>query len=415
MESSNIYVERGRSFLNLGRFKAAAEELEQAIVYEPYNLDALIMLCVCYINLQDNDRSKLYTDKLLALAPDLSIGHYYKSICADRDGNSKAAEGHIWDAINLDPRDADYWAKLSDIYSDRKEWDKALEYADKGLECDPENIASLNHRTQCLTKLNRMEELQTNINDTLSSDPYNAYTHSNVGWSKLEAGDYENAKKHFAEALRLNPNLENARAGMINAIKSRNFLFRWFLQYGFWMSNKKDWVQWAIMIGFVLGRRVIFSMATEYPVLYVVGGLMLFFTYLTWLINPVTNLFLLMDRFGRHVLSADEKKSAAIAGIGVFGSVICAGIAYSTGAYPFWYLTVYLASVAIPLCKYYDYRPERRSNALTLFTFGLAVIGFLAVVLAFADMGANASSVADVYLIGFVLYTWVGAALIKRI
>jgi tetratricopeptide (TPR) repeat protein len=414
MDSLDIHVERGRSLLNLGRIKEAAAELEKALVFEDNNLDALILICVCYVNLNDNPKAKEYTAKLLARAPDLSIAYYYQAICYIRDKDSKAAETSIRQAISLDPNDADYWALLSDIYSDRKEWEQALEYANKGLECDPENINSLNHRTLCLTKLDRLDEMQSNIDETLASDPYNAYTHSNVGWSKLETGDYIAAKQHFAEALRLNPNLENARQGMVNAVKSRNIIFRWFLQYGFWMANKKDSAQWAIIIGFLIGRRIIFAFASEYPVLYLVGFLLLFFTYLTWLIHPLTDFFLLMDRFGRHVLSSDEKKAAGISGGAVIGSLIFAGLAYFTGYFPFWYLTIYLASIAIPLSRYYGYPASRRGPMITIYTIALALLGLLVVGLSFMGAVAFAENLGGMYLIGFAIYTWVAGGLVRK-
>lgn len=414
MDSIDIHVERGRSLLNLGRIKEAAAELEKALVFENNNIEALILICVCYINLQDKDKAKEYTGKLLGHAPDLSIAHYYQSICSGMDRDSKAAEMHIRNAISIDPHDADYWGRLSDIYCDRKEWAQALEYADKGLECDPENVSSLNHRTLCLTKLNRLDEMQSSIDETLSSDPYNAYTHSNVGWSKLETGDHEGAKRHFAEALRLNPNLENARLGMINAVKSRNFIFRWFLQYGFWMANKKDGAQWAFIIGFVIGRRIIFALAVQFPILYLVGFLLLFFTYLTWLIHPLTDFFLLLDRFGRHVLSRDEKTAAGIAGGAVIGSLISAGLAYFTGIYSFWYLTFYLASVAIPLSKYFDLAPTRRGTGITIFTFGLVLTGLVALILSFGGIPEYAENVGMAYLLGFVAYTWLARSMTRN-
>jgi hypothetical protein len=201
---------------------------------------------------------------------------------------------------------------------------------------------------------------------------------------------------------------------MVNAVKSRNIIFRWFLQYGFWMANKKDSAQWAIIIGFLIGRRIIFAFASEYPVLYLVGFLLLFFTYLTWLIHPLTDFFLLMDRFGRHVLSSDEKKAAGISGGAVIGSLIFAGLAYFTGYFPFWYLTIYLASIAIPLSRYYGYPASRRGPMITIYTIALALLGLLVVGLSFMGAVAFAENLGGMYLIGFAIYTWVAGGLVRK-
>ena len=56
--------------------------------------------------------------------------------------------------------------------------------------------------------------------EALGRNPENAHTNANQGWSLLHGGQPGKALEHFREALRLDPDLEFARAGMVEALKA---------------------------------------------------------------------------------------------------------------------------------------------------------------------------------------------------
>ena len=53
------------------------------------------------------------------------------------------------------------------------------------------------------------------------------------------------ALEHFREALRLDPNLQYAQAGIVEALKARNPIYRWMLGYFLWMGRLSDRAKWA--------------------------------------------------------------------------------------------------------------------------------------------------------------------------
>ena len=57
------------------------------------------------------------------------------------------------------------------------------------------------------------------------------------------------AMEHFREALRLDPEMEWARAGIVEAMKARNFVYRWMLAYFLWMARLDSRVRWGLVIG----------------------------------------------------------------------------------------------------------------------------------------------------------------------
>jgi len=63
-----------------------------------------------------------------------------------------------------------------------------------------------------LVKLGRREAAAATIGAALAKDPQNAHTHANQGWALLHHGDHARRLEHFREALRLDPELDWARA-----------------------------------------------------------------------------------------------------------------------------------------------------------------------------------------------------------
>ncbi len=406
MDTTEILIEKARSLASLNRMEQAVIELEKVLLQEPDNIDALMLITGCYLELENTEKSDIYSGKLLQLAPDWSISHYYRALYFGTTKQLEQAEISIREAIQLDPYDADYFGFLAGIYIQHKRWDEALSYADQGLAIDPENRICLNHRTLCLTKLNRKAELFSSIEDTLQANPHDAYTHANVGWVKLEKGDFKEAKQHFAESLRLNPHSEHARLGMIEAIKARNILYRWFLQYSFWMAKNQSKTQWVVILLIFFGSRVLRTIARVYPIVYPVYFLLLFFIYLTWIINPLGNIFLRFDPLGKFALQKDEKLAADIVLYGMIGGFASLILSFTLSE-AFFIATVYCFTVIIPLSRYYDSEPQSRNKIITYLTFGLAIIGLGAVVATFLDFGDGLGILYGGYMIGLVAFLWI--------
>jgi tetratricopeptide (TPR) repeat protein len=407
-------IERGEQLRKLNRPKEAIAELQKALIVEPDNEDALSEIVLCFLELKDYKNAEENVNKLLTIIPDEAHPHYYKAFIQLQKDNYAKAEEHILDAISLNPYQSAFFGLLSGIYIERTDWKKALEYANQGLEIDPEDSTCLNHRTVCLTKLDRHDEIDDSIEDALKNNPYDAYTHANVGWTKLEINDNEQAKVHFAEALRINPNFEYARLGMVEAIKAKNPLYRLFLKYQFFMSKYSASGQMVIMVVFIIGRNFIRSMSDTFPFLLPVFYLLGFLALLTWIMKPFGDIFLRLDSYGKLVLSDKEKRSSEIVGVGVLVSVISA-ICYLSTDYTMWFTSMIVGfGIIIPLSDAVEYDFFRNKNylpiALIIFVIVCGVISL------FSIFVQNVESQTIVYFIyGVVAYMWLlNLGIIKR-
>lgn len=404
MEEIEKMIEKARVLVQMNRLQDAMGEVEKILSIDPDNYVALTLSSSISYNLKDKGKTKNSAEKLVAAYPADDVAHYYMALAFDLNKKPVEAEREIREAIAINPYDADYFAFLSGCYIDKKEWEKGLEYANQGLEIEPENISCLNHRTLCLTKLERDDEILTAVEDTLSASPDNWYSHANVGWSKLETSDYEAAKHHFAEALRLNPNADYARQGMKEVLKAKNFLYKWYLKYQFWISKMGDKAQWAVLIGFVIGRRVVAGLAAVFPPLYIVVVALFALVYSIWIIQPLGDFILLLDPLGKYVLTGDEKKAGTITGIGVVGGIIFLVAGFAMQSYPLLVIGGVMATAIIPLARYFHEPEESRTAFIKIYTL---IMGVLALACMVSTIFDKQGFVLTAYIIGIVAYTWI--------
>lgn len=214
-------------------------------------------------------------------------------------------------AIGLEPENASWYSLRASVQLAKSDWKAALADADAGLALDAENVELANLRAIALLQLGRRNEAATTAEGVLRRSPENSLSHANQGWRCLHENNPRKAQEHFREALRLEPGLEFARRGMLEALKARNPVYRVMLAYFLWMGRQSKRIQWAFIIFTIFVVRIVRQTAAANPEL----GLFLWplvvgfyiFIYLSWTAQPVFNLMLRFDRFGRYVLSREER------------------------------------------------------------------------------------------------------------
>jgi hypothetical protein len=246
-------------------------------------------------------------------------------VAYDRDRYDDALTA-INEAIRLEPFDADYFSFLAAVHFDQRRWTEALRAAEQGLEVDAEHVGCSNLRAMALVKLGRTGEAGLTIESTLAKAPESSLTHANQGWTLLHCGDPAKALDHFREALRLDPENEWARQGIVEALKARHAIYALFLRYFLWMSRLSQRAQWGIILGGYVAYRLLGSVARSQPglapwllpfqILYVVFALM------TWLAQPLFNLLLRLNRFGRLALSPEQTATSNWVGGSLAGALL---------------------------------------------------------------------------------------------
>ncbi len=304
-------IERAQLLLQQSRAADAERELMLALSEDPDSARGHAYLALSRVDQRKDAEALAAAERAVALAPDDPFMHRILAVVLHRLDREKAALAEIQEAIRLDPDDEGHFAVLASIQLGLRDWTAALEAAEQGLAINPEDVQCANLRSMALVRLGRKEEAMRTVDFALERAPENAWSHANQGWNCLHRNDPKKAQDHFREALRLEPDFEYARQGMLEALKARNPVYRGMLAYFLWMGRLSTKLQWAFVLGTMFGVRAVRTVAEQQPslgvVLWPVVILFYAFIYLSWVAGPMFNLLLRFDRFGRLVLSRDER------------------------------------------------------------------------------------------------------------
>jgi tetratricopeptide (TPR) repeat protein len=280
------HFQRSQVLVNQGRYDLAEKELRQALSLEPDYAPAHGLLAVCL------SEKKLYAEALkelglaIALHPAYPKFHFIRSGILRQQHNLDAATQAILEALRLNPDNTDFYAQLGSFQYDQQKYIEALKSADQGLSIDAEHVWSMNLRLLTLLKLGRIARAEADINGALALAPDHSFPHAAKGWILLHQNQIPAAMNSFKEALRLDPSLEWARSGLLEALKARNWLYRSFL-----------WVE-LVQLRLTTWQKVVFAALLVLPQTRAILILPLLFIAFS---NP------LFDPYGRLVLSQKEK------------------------------------------------------------------------------------------------------------
>lgn len=407
-------LERSSQLIEHRRFAEAEAQLREVLSLAPDHPTALMLLAICKSEVGAHTEAIELGKKSIGLQPDNDYHLYLVALFLFRNESVKEAEKMIKNAIAFNPMEAAYYGLSGMIHLHHKSWADALDQANAGLALDGENMMCLNIRSTAQLKLGLKQESFETVREALQQNPQDSYTHGNVGWGLLEHGDHQKALEHFREALKLNPANGHAKAGLVEALKARYWFYRIFLRYHFWVSNMKNKGQWFLIIGLYVGVRIIGAVAASHeswaPFLIPIVYLYFAFAISTWLMEPLSNLFLRLNVYGRYALRPEEIQSsnfvgAALALALVSGVLVLAG---SEAALP---AVVYFLLMMIPLATMNNPRKGTNRKILIAYTAVIATIGAIGVwQLAFLGEGLFAG----IFVLGIVLYQWVANALTLR-
>lgn len=408
-------LERAQLLMTQGRTREAETILGGLLSGDPHDVQVLYLLARTKYELDENDEAMKLIDQAIGLAPGFAPLFHMKAMILAQQEKLKESEEYLAQAVEIDPSEAEYYALWANVLLWRKKFEEALDKANEALALEPDNVLALNTRSTAQLKLNQKEEAFDTIEGALKEDPDNAYTHANYGWGHLEKGDHNKALEHFSEALRKDPGMELAIAGMSEALKARYLVYRWFLKYAFWMGNLSGRYQWGVLIAFYLAFRGLKNLARTndawQPFIYPILGLMYIFAISTWVMRPLSNLFLRLNKYGRYTLDEEDIKSSNLVGISA-GVMLLGLLGYLVAGEVAWIgLAFYGFSMMIPLGSVFS--PSRYSNGMILFTGGMAVVGALAVGIAFIyDNLFNGLSI--IFLLGILAYQWIANLILIR-
>lgn len=400
-------INRAELLMEQQRYSEAEKILRDVLATNPTDIQVQALLSEVSLQLNKYDEAYMLINSAIGVSPDIGHLFYIKARITIHQDKYDEAEENISRALELDPADADFYALWASIKLTRKQFEKALELANKALELDAQNLLGLNIRSTALLKLNKKDDSYKTIEGALREDPNNAYTHANYGWGLLEKGDHKKALEHFRESLKNDPNFSYAQAGMVEALKANNLFYRLFLKYAFWIGNLTAKYQWGVIIGFYLGVKVLKSIAQNnqalQPFLTPLVILLSLIAFSTWVISPLSNLFLRLNPYGKHLLDKKEIVSSNFVGASLL--VFLTGVLFYFIASDDKFLTIAFFGFAMMLPLGTMFNATKVKHILIIYTAAMALIGAGAVYITFTT-GEIFNMLTPIFVIGFIGFQW---------
>ncbi|MHB1133093.1 MAG: tetratricopeptide repeat protein [Chloroflexota bacterium] len=405
-------MDRARILYDQRRFELAAAEIRRALVADPNNHLAHGLLALCLSQTDQHAEAVAAAGEAVRLAPDEPFAHYalgHALLGAERLSDAEAAAS---EAVRLDPEDADNFALLAAIRAERGRWRQVLQAAEEGLALDPEHPSCTNFRAMAQVRLRQHRAAGKTIETALARDPENAFTHANQGWALLHQANHDQALVHFREALRLRPDSDWAREGLITALKAKHRLYGLLLRYFLWMSTLAPRVRWGVMLGAYFLYEILRVVARRNAELAPwITPVLLFYTafaVLTWVADPLFDLLLRLDRFGRYALTREQEQAANLVGACLVGALVALLVGLLTGQTVAFLAVLVCGLLMVPVAAIFKCRAGRARTGMALYTGLLAVLVLAGLgLLALQPRQAAGSVLLVLALGGAFLSTWI--------
>ena len=328
-DSPHPQLLRGLQLKELGRYAEAESAFKEALAHEPNDAFTLHQLAGCQWRLPGRQKEALQTiNQAIGVEPNEPEHHILRAFILCSLTRPKEALAAARTAIELSPVDSSAFSAEAQAHLQLENWPLAEKAARQALALDADHIVAANQLAQALRLQNKQAETEAHLAGMLARDPDDAFTHASAGWSALQRGQHREAEVHFREALRLNPDFDYAREGLLNSFRARSPLYRAYLKYSFAMARLGRGTRLAVVIGLVLANLVAHYIPGVLG--YALVALYFVFVLWVWLARPVGNFLLLFDSFAKYALRRREKIEASVVGsgllIGVASIVICVAL-----------------------------------------------------------------------------------------
>ena len=307
-------LRRAQLLITQRRAKEAEEVLHAHLGQHPNDLEALMSLVQALL-MQERNKAALDTaDHIIELDPSWSPGYWAKGHVLMDMNERKEARVMVDQAIELDPEDPDNYGLSAQLYARERFWADAIADARHGLSLDPDHSVCRHVLSQSLVNTGEKGVAEESLVAGLANNPLDPDAHVQLGLQALHAGDTERALEAFEEALRLDPEHEGARFGLVEALKARNPIYSLILRGFLKLNSLPAKTTLFLLIGMFVLFRISRSLSRSNPEWKVfldpITWIYLTFVGLAWFAESFFDVLLLCKREGRLALIGDSRYRA---------------------------------------------------------------------------------------------------------
>ncbi len=406
----NTHFLNGERLLRQGRPREAVDAFHQALSQDPHDARTFAFLALAQHDAKNKDHALKAAREAVRLDPGDDFTHYVLGLIYLFNEKLIDASRSAMEALRLRPDHAEYYRLLAMIRTQENNHAEALRLVEQGLQQDPQNSDCLNLRSQLLVRLGRRDEARQTSAQALASAPDDAHSHANAGWTALHNNKTKEALGHFKESLRLEPGNAWAKAGLAEALKARNPVYRVLLMFILWMNRLDGRVRIAVIVGgfvlYRLGKSLSDTNPELEPFLWPVLIAYIAFAWMTWVGVPLADLMLRLSPYGRHALSDRQRLVSDVLGLSILAVLASAGLYFWTSNPVYFVSTAQIAFLAIVSVGTLQ---RHRTPRYTWLLIGCGLLAFVMlfgwILMATGDHEL-ASSLVSIFVYGFIAMMW---------
>lgn len=202
----------GSACLQAGNYPEAENVFRQIIAAQPNHLDSYFSLAMIAMSVNQPDAALLLVDRAAAIAPQHPVVLVNRGRVLDRLDRDDEAREHYEQAVRLAPDDPQTLTALGDFVGIRYELERATELYEKAIAVAPSHGAAYTGYSVVLHKLNRLDDAISAARKALALDPDLFMNHTNISYSLLLDGQYEEGwAQHEWRLLHPNYNVTRLR------------------------------------------------------------------------------------------------------------------------------------------------------------------------------------------------------------
>jgi predicted Zn-dependent protease len=230
-------------FLNKGRLADSREESRKLLATQPNFIPGRLFKAALDTTEKNYSEAERELDALIKEQPDNALVHRQMALYHSSRGRSADAEKSFVRALELQPDSLEILENLVQFYIKEKQTDRAIQKINtvsddrkqavhyelmgivysqgsrpqdaeqafnKALQKDPARTSSRFFLADQYIKTGRLDEGLRQLDELIQKNPYNAGAYATKGLVYENQGKLEEAKQNYAQALKLDPNLDSA-------------------------------------------------------------------------------------------------------------------------------------------------------------------------------------------------------------
>jgi tetratricopeptide (TPR) repeat protein len=211
-----IFLTKGAIYSQLHNPEKAIEEYNKAIGDSDEPDYVYCNIAFEYENMGNFDKTIEYLSKALELNPENDLAMYEAAYCFDLLSLNDESIEFFSKLIDRHPYSVEAWFNLGLSYINAELYEKALDSFDFALAIEPEHNSSLFHSGYAFSLLGKHKEAIDIYHSLLDKDGDDADSmiHYYIGECYEKLDDFQNARKYYKKASKLNAEITDAWIGL---------------------------------------------------------------------------------------------------------------------------------------------------------------------------------------------------------